>query len=207
MLYFYLSFISMFETLKAACWRRKFRKNLMRGRSDRDLGVRDAQSTAVYYAYEGEAEWARLQVLLQELAPRFGQIRILVSVPEKGEGATEAPALSSPFETGVLGKGDLDFCGMPKKGKTGFAADFFSRKYDFFVDYSREYHGLDAAVSSMIRAKVKIGKGGKWGEQAHDFILAPQDEGAFVESFTRTLQTYLPVILQTTAKKAETVRP
>lgn len=194
----------MFETIKAACWRRKFRKNLLRGRSDRDLGVREAQTTAVYYAYEGESEWKRLQALLQELAPRFGQIRILVSVPENGEEQTEAPDLSSPFETGVLGKNDLDFCGMPKKGKAGFAADFFSRKYDFFVDYSREYHGIDAAVSSMIRAKVKIGKGGKWGEQAHDFILAPQEKGSFVEAFTRTLQTYLPVISQTTAKKAET---
>ena len=197
----------MFEPIKAACWRRKFRRNLMSGRSDRDLGVRDAQTTAVYYAYEGEAEWKRLQVLLQELAPRFGQIRILVSIPENGEGKTEVPALSSPFETGVLGKNDLDFCGMPKRGKAGFAADFFSRKYDFFVDYSREYHGLDAAVSSMIRAKVKIGKGGKWGEKAHDFILAPQDEGSFVESFTRTLQTYLPVISQAMAKKTENGRP
>lgn len=197
----------MFEKVKAACWRRKFRKNLMRGRSDRDLGVREAQTTAVYYAYEGEAEWKRLQVLLQELAPRFGQIRVLVSVQENEAGQTGAPALSSPFETGVLGKGDLDFCGMPKKRKAGFAADYFSRKYDFFVDYSREYHGIDAAVSSMIRAKVKIGKGGEWGEQAHDFILAPQEKGSFVEAFTRTLQTYLPVISQATAEKAKTARP
>ncbi len=187
----------MFESVKAACWRRKFRKNLMRGRSDRDLGVREAHATAVYYAYENEAEWKRLQVSLQELAPRFGQIRILVSVPENGE----APDLSSPFETGVLGKNDLDFCGMPKKGKAGFASDFFSRKYDFFVDYSREYHSLDAAVSSLIRAKVKIGKGGKWCEQAHDFILAPQGGDSFVASFTRTLQTYLPVVLQSAASE------
>lgn len=187
----------MFETIKAACWRRKFRKNLMRGRSDRDPGVREAHSTAVYYAYEGEAEWKCLQAMLQELAPRFGQIRILVSIPENGAGQTEAPALTSPFEMGVMGKNDLDFCGMPRKGKAGFVSDSLSRKYDFFVDYSREYHGLDAAVSSMIRAKVKIGKGGQWGEQAHDFILSPQDGGSFVEAFTRTLQTYLPVISQT----------
>lgn len=185
----------MFEKVKAACWRRKFKKNLMRGRSDRDLDVREACSAAVYYAYENEGEWKRLLALLQELSPRLGKIRILAFVPENTE-------LPSPFETGVIREEDLDFCGMPKKGKAGFLVDFFACKYDFFIGYSRDCKGVDAAVASMVRAKVKIGGGGEWGEQAHDFILAPQEEGSFVEAFTRMLKTYLPVILQTKEENA-----
>lgn len=181
----------MWKTLRKICWRRNMRRNLRKNVSKRDAScLKAATVCGGYYAYSGEAEWEKMSAFLQSFKGGAISFSLLAYDPDHKISVSDL----SSMRVFVLDDKDLTFCKIPETGRGRRYGAFLEREYDLFIDFSPFFHFVDAGVVSLVKAKMKIGKGGDWGCRVNDLILMPEKGASYVESFIRSLETYLPFL-------------